>query len=352
MTGIRPFVSSDVDAVARLYEVVMRSGRPSASAAVAGWLRRVLLAQPWADEDIPSLVATGPDGEVVGFIASHVRRLHFDGRPVRMACSGQLTVDVQARSRGTGARLIAAFLAGAQDLTITDGATEQVSLIWERLGGERAPMQQLTWVRPVAPWRHPLLVTAEATRLLRGREARDRFRHLPPVTPIGPGLTVEKLTAEALLAALPELTARLRLAPSYDLDFLGWLLAELPRAGLGTLRAALIHRSDGRAVGYYAYYARPGAVSDVICLAAPTDDAGETVLCGLLRDASACGVAAVRGRVEPRLLNAVAAAKSLLLRRSGALVHSRDPELLHVATSKHALLSRLEGEWCLRPQAL
>ena len=47
MTGIRPMERRDVPDVARLYEVVVRKGRPEPE--LAGFLERTTFDQPWVD---------------------------------------------------------------------------------------------------------------------------------------------------------------------------------------------------------------------------------------------------------------------------------------------------------------
>ena len=57
-----------------------------------------LLDSPWADPELPSLVAI--DGnEIVGMIGSNVRRMRFDDRPVRMVCSAHLLSHPRVRQR-------------------------------------------------------------------------------------------------------------------------------------------------------------------------------------------------------------------------------------------------------------
>ena len=73
------------------------------------------------------------------------------------------------------------------------------------------------------------------------------------------------------------------------------------------------------------------------------------VLDALLDDARAGRAAGLRGRLEP-LLVAPVAARGCFLRYVGmALVHARDPRLVALATSRHALLTRLDGEWWMGP---
>jgi hypothetical protein len=61
------------------------------------------------------------------------------------------------------------------------------------------------------------------------------------------------------------------------------------------------------------------------------------------------GAAAVRGRLDPRHVDALSA-RHCWFRREGAgvLLHSRRADVSDAFRRGDAALSRLEGEWCLR----
>lgn len=370
---IRPMEQGDLDAVAGLYERVVRSGT-SPSAQLRAWFERAPLDHPWVDPEIPSLVSIDDRGDIEGFLASHVRRLRIDGRQGRLACSGQLVSDPEARRRVTGALLLSAYLDGPQDLTITDGATEVVRVMWERLGGEVAQPQSVEWLLALRPGSLAAALWARAhdrarpsrAAALAGR-AGNLAARLPPAqrfagaAKVGTGRVaglrraarLEPLTPEAIVAELPGLTSRLRLHPDYDHAFSGWLLEELASTPQwGELRGRLVREADDRALGWFVYYLVPGGLSPVVSVAAPDEASSGAVLDALLDDARAGGAAAVHGRLEPRLA-APAAARGCLLRYTGqALIHARDPNVAALATSRHALLTRLEGEWWMGPHLL
>jgi hypothetical protein len=96
-------------------------------------------------------------------------------------------------------------------------------------------------------------------------------------------------------------------------------------------------------LGWYVYLLRPGWRSEVLQVAAADRDLG-AVLDHLLRHAHVHGSAAVRGRVEPGLISAVARRRCLLWHRGGALVHARDPELGSQVVER-GMLTRLDSDW-------
>ena len=162
--------------------------------------------------------------------------------------------------------------------------------------------------------------------------------------PPAPGVE-EPLTAAGMLEAMPHVARRLDLRPAYDEEFLGWLLGELRRVkSRGELVATLVRNERGRPIGWYLYYLRPGWRSEVLQIAATGERDLGTVLDHLLAHAYAHGSAAVRGRVEPGMPQALAPRRCFLWYRGGTLVHTRDPNLLATIESSRALITRLEGD--------
>jgi hypothetical protein len=370
MSTIRALERDDLDEVASLFTRVARGGRPAPG--LRAWFERVLFDHPWVDDEIPSLVATDADGQVVGFLASHVRRLRLHGEPARLACSGQLVVAPAARRGALGALMLRRYMTGPQDLTTTDGATDTVRAMWELLGGEQASLQCIEWVRPLRPWRlagaawerrsaRPLArpvaaaaagldrATVPAARLLARAGRAAGVSGGPDAAPP----RTQPMGGKALVAAVEELTARRQLRPDYDVPFAEWLLTELAAApGRGTLRTGVVHDDDDALLGFYVYFLKPGGASAVQAIGAATEQAAERVLDAVLADARAGGAAAVHGRLEPRLLVPTRRRRCLLVYHGGALVHARDPAVLALATSRHAHLTRLEGERWMTPQWL
>jgi hypothetical protein len=354
VTAIRPLQRDDLPAVAQLYERVMRSGSRSPPPELVRYFERTLLDHPWYDADSPSLVYTERGGHLVGFLGTHVRRLRFNGRPVKMVCSGQLVADPDARAPGVGALLLRKCLAGPQELTITDGATDTVRELWERLGGRTLPAASTAWTRPLRPWGLGAELLARRTRSDRLRRgARALAPALDAITvrlagslaPTPPDTTAEALTPSSMAELLAALDAEVALRPDYDEDFLSWLFEELravPQRGAPV--GHLVRYPDGRPAGWYVAFVRPGGISEALQLAGGPESL-RAVLDQLVWEAARTGSTAVRGRVEPRLLPLLRDGRSFLRRSEWALVHAHDPALLSAVAFGQALLTRLEGEW-------
>jgi hypothetical protein len=348
---IRPMTHDDLPQVASLYELVSRSGSRDAAPGLADYFGRTLLNSPWFDSELPSLVYEKPDGEIVGFIGSHVRRMRLDGRELRLGCCGQLVTEPQARNLAVGAFLLRAYMAGPQDVTITDTASDVVRRMWESLSGVTMHLQCVAWLRLFRPLRY---ATGRVTKGTVSRSAVTVARPLtaaldamtPGLRPRRSSLHGEDLTPSSLVANLPVITDGLRLHPDYDEPYLAWLFRELAAVRTrGDLVGRLVRDEEDRVLGWYVYYLKRGGVSQVLQIATKEREAGR-VVDDLFRHASASGSAALQGRLEPHLREPLATRRCYLHSTGNrSLVAARDPVILDAIAFGGALLTRLEGEW-------
>jgi GNAT superfamily N-acetyltransferase len=356
MSAIRPLERQDLPQVASLFELVMGSGSFQAPPGLDAYLARVLLDHPWADPQIPSLVYEDPDGRIVGFIGSHVRRLRVDGEAVQAAYVGQLMSHPTVRDRGVGALLLRRFLAGPQDVTLTDSAeAAELRPMWERLGGKASSLGSLTWVRFFRPFRF-------GGNYLLDRWGRPRWK--PLVRPMSSALDAlaasvgrrfftvqaptthaEPLTPQILLEHMSRLAAKSPVCVNYDIKFLEWVFQEMsePTCG-GQLARQLIRDDNGRVLGWYVAYLFPGGIGEVQQLVGKPPDI-PPVLDHLLHDAWRHDVAVLRGRLEPYVCEAVWARRCVIRPSSRFLVHARDHKLQDTIAAGDGLLTRLDGEY-------
>jgi hypothetical protein len=357
MSEIRAMRREEVDQVAELYRFIDKSDWRIPAEEVPRWFERTLFDHPWADPEIPSLVYVEDSGEIVGFIGSHVRRMRFDGEPVRLAAGGPLIAHTKVRNRGVGAMLWRRYMAGPQELTITDGASEQMRQIFELIGGQMMHPSSMIWVRVFRPWSYAGNRVMSANIFRRHKVKPWARRLLPPLdvpttrlisrfhTPLPGATTDELLTPELVLEHMPALTRSLRLVPDYSMQWLQWVFAELHNNRTwGAPQRRLVRDADGRALGWYVYFLLPQESCQVLQIAAHDRHAG-AVLDNLFAHAVAGGGAAVQGRVEAHILAPLAHREAMFRFSARSLVHSRHPDLLGAITSGHALLTRLEGEW-------
>ena len=357
MSEMRPMRQEEIPEVAELYKCVDESDWRIPPAELPAWLERTLFGHPWVDPEIPPLVYVEDSGEIVGFIGSHVRRLRFDGQPIRLAAGGPLIAHPKVRSSGVGARLLRAFFKGPQDLTITDGASEEIRQIFELVGGQLMHPSSMVWARVFRPWSYTGNRAMHVNTQVRHRVKPWARRVLPlldaPTTrasryfraPEHAGTTDELLTPELVLENLPLVTRSLRLTPDYDEPMLEWLFAELHHNRTwGTPQRRLVRSERGRVLGWYVYFALADEGCQLLQLAAQDRQEG-AILDNLFAHAVAQGGAAVQGRVEGRIIAPLGHRGAVFRYSPRSLVYTTNTDLLGAIASGHALLTRLEGEW-------
>jgi hypothetical protein len=352
VTRVRPVERDDLPRVAALFEAVMRSGGRTPPPGLAAYFERTWLDHPWADPELPSLVCEAHDGRILGFIGSHVRRLRFDGDPIRMVCPGQFVTDPEHRNPAAGAMLMRTLLSGHQDVTVAEG-TLSVRRMIESFGGVVLQGPSVNWTRFFRPAR-----ALGDAMLARSRHPRWRSparpvmaavdavaaRTIPRLGTHPPAVRAEPLTPEALVEHMPTVLEKARIAPDYSAAFLGWLFAEM--AAVRT-RGALIRRllrDDERVLGWYVAYAQPGGVGEVMQIAAGERNM-PAVIDDLFHEARQSGTAALEGRLEPNLHEPLAGRGCLLRHGAWVVAQSNDSELVAQLAQGHSFITRMDGEW-------
>ena len=220
-------------------------------------------------------------------------------------------------------------------------------------------LHSIHWARLLRPAQFGLLRMGRGTRLGTASVLRPVCRlvdgvaaHLPR-SPFRHSVTSssEDLDVETLLACLSESSGRPALRPEYDARSLRWLLGFLvPARGEGSLHKALVRDAAGQVLGWYLYYAGPAGLGEAVHIGA-RHESMKAVLEHLFQDAWRRDVVALSGRLEPRFTAGFAQTYCLFHPRlCWMLVHSRDAEVLQAIHSGDAMLTRLEGEWCMRFQ--
>jgi hypothetical protein len=344
VTEIRPVTTEDLPAVLSLLKSHL-----SEWAGDLNFLQATVLAHPWADPELPSLVATGGDGAVVGFIGAAVRRLRFDGDPLRGVCCSHLVVAPEQRRTAAGALLLGKLLTGPQELTWSDSMNRAVARMWQTFGGHLDHSRACDWMLVLRP--RPWLRSNVAEVARRRRIARERIpvgavplqalrRHGPRGAE--PGVEGHDATAEEIVEVMPSLTARLRLFVDYDVAHLEHL-RDLIVAREGGLVCRIVQRR-GRAVGWYAYLPRPGAASRVLQLCAAARDT-DAVLGELVEHARDSGSLALAGRLEPNLDGALRDRGAVLSLAREPALHAEDTGVRATLATSSSLLSQLDSEW-------
>ncbi len=348
MTEIRPFERSDLPAVASLLAARLPAWTQDES-----FLAETLIDQRWASTELPSLVAVGVDGSILGFIGSQVRRMRLDDRILQGVCCSHLVVADDPRVGAAGALLLRRMLSGAQELTWTDTATDGVAQMWRSFGGHIDQARSLDWMLVLRPvrWVRQMLTTRMRRRAPLRELAPARAlpfhasgpRFAPTAFPDPPAdVRGEDVTTRAIVESIDHLTRDLRLRVDYDQDYLDRLFAQI-EAAAGPLVRRLVRRADV-VVGWYAYLCRPGGASRVLHVCAP-DAEMEAVVGELIDDARDRGSAVLTGRFEPHLRAPLSRRSAVLGFARCPLIHSRELEVRALLASGSSLLTDLDGEW-------
>jgi hypothetical protein len=360
MAEIRALRDEDIPQVARLQESAFLGRAVPSSTGLEAYLRLVFLRNPWQDLGLPSLVRVADDGRIVGFLGVIARPMRFRGRAIRVAICHRFAALPDAKDRMGGLHLLRALLSGDQDLSLTDCANLDARAVWQSLRGETCLARSLTWVRPLRPAAYAGRLARQHTRrrwlgaglaaasrpldwaLARGSRA---FARIP-----ASALREEAIDESALLAEIESLSSPRSLRPVYDRASLRWLLEVLgENRHRGRFRAVSLRDPAGAAAGFVLDYGNPGGVDEVLELAAHPRRA-EAVCDHVLWRAQEDGAVAVRGRLEPALLEPLARRRVVWSLPDGnwTLLCARDPEIAGALQRGDAWFGALEGELWLR----
>lgn len=352
---VRACRREDVPAVADIFaRVLLKQKRPPGND-LATYFEELVLGEPETrSEEARSRVFIDAAGSVRGFIGIWPRRMFLQGRSIEAAAAGSLMVDGPEQHPTAGARLLRSFLTGPQDLSFSETANDISQRMWVKAGGERLPASSLDWLRVLRPAGFAVCVAGDAFRpaswlrplasgVDRLIDARGR-NPLPPVSGTA-GFRDAEVSTDEIAKLIPSLSDSYALHPDWQTPGLPLLLAHAEskeRYGKQYRRIVYDARSQ-EPVGCYLYYARRGGVARVLQVLTLPQSVGAT-LDNLFRHAAGIGCVAVRGRVEPDLLDALIARRSLLFHVSAMMVHARDKALLAEVRQSRALLTGLAGE--------
>ena len=357
---IRPLQQEDLGSVAALWDRVLRSRTALRIPSTTEFLERTLLAGPWADPELPSLVYVQDDGRIAGIS----RKLHSTHGVRQSANPSSVRRSPCRRSRRSRHRcrgpVARATLDGPQDLTVTDTASAVVGAMWEGLGGHTVHLGAVAWHRssnrpeprvwsrrvdsvPRGGFYVPPLTRSGASGMLAFASGCVPWRD-PLLQQRDRSLRALELTPVSAADRLPAIASSFRLRPVHDESYLASLFDDLDRFGAGVRVSRLVYRVE-RLLGSYVYLLRRDSISPVLQVVARPRDAGQ-VLDHLVEDAGARGAAALVGRLEPHMQEALHHRPVFLfMKEARRLVHSRLPELVAVTRSDSVLMTLLDGEW-------
>ena len=151
-SAVRPFVEDDLRPVADLWWNFLRHRKGPAPPAVQSYFNELYFTDhPWIDSALPSLVYEDKSGKIVGFLGVIRRKMSLRGRSIRAAFGGNFVVHPEARSSPAGLHLLKAYMAGDQDLSLTDSANDLSRILMGPLGFRTIVPFSVSWARPLRP---------------------------------------------------------------------------------------------------------------------------------------------------------------------------------------------------------
>ena len=352
---IRPFTHEDLPAFVSLYAEIDAYDPSRSTVGYENFFARVLLDDPeLTDPELPSYVYEDDERGVVGVMGCHPRRYLLGERRLRLACAGPLIVHPDFRPKGIGATLMRQFAAGAQEMGFNDRSVDSVHAMWRLVGAISDGLASIEWTRTLAP-------LGQATSRAARRAARRGTvpgsaavakvsRGIGKAGPAAPGEGgTEELTHAGLIELLDRLGRQYRLRPDFTPAYLDSIFDLMGKTVLGdTVLRRLVRDEAGRPIGAcVAIVARHGTANVQSIVTAPKD--ARLVLEHLFHDAAAASAVEIAGRCDMAIQAELAGLGCRLRQGQWVTVRSADQELVNLALSAKALVSRMEGEWWMRP---
>lgn len=357
---IRPIASGDISAVAKIFQTQFRKTTVPASAGLVDYLDRLFVSGPFADANLPSLVYQREDAGIAGFLGVTAQPLVLEGTPIRAAVCGALMVDAHQQDPMAGARLLKAFLAGNQDVSLSETAGDATLSMWRQLRGDVLTRHSLDWLRVIRPGGFAVEIMARRigaaralsplaglvdTRLTRlGSERGLRWAALSDDFKAPGGLTVQPVAVADFADHIRAFTDSFPIRRDWSDAALQQLLADLPhKSAFGALRICVVRARGGAILGGFVYYHRPLATAHILDVLVAPERAGVVLDC-LLRDAADHGAVAVRGRTAPAIFDALLERRCLMFQYGASVVAARDPVLMERLKRGDAAFNGLVGE--------
>lgn len=355
---VRPVAADDIPAVATLFSRIFLRREGAGTPELQRYLASTFLDAPWSDPEIASLVHLRPDGTITGFIGALPLPLQWGERHLRAAVCSTLMVDAHETDPLAGARLMRALLAGPQDLSFCETASEVSIAMWQRLKGVTLLQHSLTYLRILQPVgymaerlrrRSPLaaplsLFAGPLDGLLRARLPVGAQRRWAYNASHDERLVEDSISPQVLIGLLPRFLAEYQIRPAWTPESIERILVDAAaKPNFGPLSLQVVKSAGGEPVGAFAYHGRPGRTAHVLQVFATRRHA-KSVVDRMFSHAARAGMVAVVGRTEPHLLHALAGSETVLFHDAASAVHSRDPDLVAAYQRGDGFLNGLAGE--------
>ncbi|MBA1157018.1 hypothetical protein [Microvirga mediterraneensis] len=362
MSEIRHLAGEDLPQVADLFQRVLLKRSVTARDSLITYLKELFVDPVEARSGFCSHVYVKPDGEIAGFIGVLALPMRLHGAPVMAAVASCLMVDNHAENPLVGARLLRTFLAGPQDISLSETASDTAVAMWRALRGITVPSYSLDWVRVINP--AGFLVELFAGRLRFARSLMPLSRCIDAWarhrangaalrwssvaagshTPGSGNYSDIPVDAEKMAELVAQFASRFSLHPNWPSSDLSRVLIDSERKDLyGKAQYRMVISHDETPVGAFIYYGRERRIGHVLQVLSAPGRSG-VVIDRLIDHAARSGVVALQGRTQPELLDAMLTRRCAFAHRSATVVHARNPIFLKPFLSGEAFFNGLAGE--------
>jgi hypothetical protein len=353
MARLRPLTNADIPDVARLFHKVFEGGEGRVSSGLISYLHALYIDHLACAADIPSLVHLDQDDRISGFIGRHAIPFAHGDAKLRAALCSTIMVDADGRDPLAGARLLRGAFDGPQDFTFTESALDVSLHMWRSAGAVPIAGHSFDWLHPIRPVTFAVEMAGKRHRFTHalkpvarfGDNLFDRFWRAPtePKAKAGGQSETTVSSVEDFADHFQALATRFSLRPQWDIDQLRLLITEASsKQKFGQPVFASVHKA-GKLLGTFFYHVRPDGVGRVVQLVSAPGAESE-VFSHLLKHASSLRASAVRGRVQPFLMDCMLGRRIVLINAASTLVHSRNPDLMAQLRGGHGFLNGVAGE--------
>lgn len=352
MSEVRPLEAPDLPRVATLFQQILLHDSTPAPASLRDYMGALFL-------DTPGNAGAGSqvyvrEGEVAGFIGGTTLPMLVDGKEVRAAIASSLMVEANTSDPMAGARLIRAFLAGPQDISLSDTASATAAGMWRTVGATILPAYSYDWLKVMRPSRYAVArlgmfsrllspVAAGMDALLRATGRGGRFWRGPDAAQKTASISERDIDRQEAAELITKLVAKYRLRPAWSVQSLEHVLSHAAdKSELGPLQARAVARGKAT-IGVYLYHGRTNGIGRVLHVLAEPGRMS-LVVDRMLAHAAEGGLAALGGRANPELLEALIGKDVVLSNTASTAIASKSLDLVEPAVLESALITGLAGE--------
>jgi hypothetical protein len=358
MSSVRSFEAGDVDAVADLFQRLLRKTADPANDDLKTYLRTLFIDFSEKEPELRSRVHVRADGSVSGFLGVLPMEMEFEGRRLKVANCGTFACDDRDSDPFAAPRLLRDVFSGPQDFSFTETSNTISTDMWRKARATVLAPYSLEWLRilkpaafslEVAAGRHSALklfrpIARAADAIVSRRSEKQTWSHYAPQAGKADAFIDEPVPDDEFANLCRQFSSHFPLRPVWDRPMLETMLQHAARKAMHGERVQhAVKTRSGKAMGAYLYYGGPGGIGHTVQIMAEPGQESIIIDC-LIRNAHARGLVAIRGRTQPALLQAMLGKKCAFLHTSSTIVHTRDPALLEAMTNGKAFLNGLAGE--------